>query len=192
MENSKVKSQDPKLAGFTLAEILIALVISTILMAMLATTLIQTQAVYSLTDISADLNANSRLAINKMSAELRRTSTSQVTISKNSPFSGTDRITYRTPLLNASGEPLLSGLNLVWSNDTEITVDPINRNRLIKTRDGASAVLAQNVTSVRFIDMAQSPATIDQDELKIYLTMNKRGYRQNVTVTTVSTVDMRN
>ena len=180
--------------AFSLMEVLIAAVIMLAFMTILAIAIVQTRSVFEATDIIIGLQENARLAITKMSNDLRRTSLVQVSITQNIPSSGTDRIVYFLPQ-DADGDDVpdynINGTQ--WDiNSIAISLDPLGTGKLFKSAGGTVSILAHNVKSVRFRDHS-TDSSLYLDELQIVLEMEQTSYEGRVyNFTSTSVVNMRN
>ncbi len=179
--------------GFTLAEILVVAVLIFILIAALIGALNTTFSIFLFTDITAELNSESRLAIRLMSEELRNTSQGEIVITQDYPVVGTDRIVYSLlPLVG--GVPPIIGGEPDWSSAVSVTISlDDTTNELIRTDDTPqTSVIAEYVKRVNFIDRSID-ASLYLDELRIILELERsdaRGKLYNAVST--MTVNMRN
>ena len=166
--------------GFTLAEVLMVAIITAILMGVMLAAVVQSHSIIETTNTLTLLRQEKRLAVSKLSNELRGTSLSEITITQNSPASGTDTITYHLPAdADHDGVPdLSSSVNIVWGTDITIELDP-SSHELKRTKDGNVTVLARYVKSVRFLDHSLQPS-LYLDELKVTLEMEKTSYQGRV------------
>lgn len=179
--------------GFSLVEVLVVMVMTSLLVGVLFTILLQGHAMFRTSGITASISNNARQAITLVSSELKRTSASQISITQNMPAAGTDKIVYHLPALDGSNEPLVTAGTLQWNpNDIEIMIDPGNPGRLIRIDATGTYTLANNVKTIRFIDRSIQ-SSLYMDELKIILEMEKISADKRVhTMTTTSVLNMRN
>jgi len=178
--------------GLTLVEIMVVSAILLVIVAMLSNALIQTREIFATTDISATLQGDSRLAISRIAADLRRTSRNELTILKDTPFAASDTLQYHLPQA-INGTPTTAGNSLLWdAGDYAITVNPVN-NRLIRTDpDGNTTILAQNIAAIQADDF-NTDNTLALNEISIVVRLQKEGLRNIVhNFNATSTINMRN
>lgn len=177
--------------GVTFIEILIVALIMGIITGMMLSAFMQTNSLFQTVNIPATQQAAIRRLVNSMALDLNSTSRPQIQITQDFPYPGCDRIRYRLPQYS-SGQPVLSGLVIVWDSDIFINLDPAGTGRLLKTQGGNVRVLADNVNSINFFDQSRD-ATLAADELKIILNLRNISPQQRVyNMGSTSIVNMRN
>ena len=168
--------------GFTLLEVLIATIICALLFGILSAAILESRSIFQTSDILATLQAGTRLAILRMTSDLRRTSISQINIIQNSPIVNTDTITYSLPLdvdLDGIPDDLTRSTPNFWdSNIVTISFDPTT-NSLLKSAGGNIVVLASNVKRINFLDYTLD-TSLSMDELKIILDLEKATYKGRI------------
>ena len=176
--------------GFTLAEVLIVAIIISILMGVMLAAVIQSHAIIETTNTLTLLRQEKRLAVSKLSNELRNTSLKDcqeytspceegrcITITQDSPASGTDKIEYCLPAdSDHDGVPdLSSDCKITWCTKHTIELDTssheLKRNNV--------TVLARYVKNIRFLDHSLQPS-LYLNELKVTLEMEKTSYQGRV------------
>ena len=180
--------------GFTLMELLVVAIILTVFIAVLSVAVLQARSVFETTDILVKLQENVRLAVRKMSADLRRTAPGQISITQNIPVAGTDRIVYFLPMdAGGDGNPDYTINGTTWSaSATTISLDAGGTGRLLKTVGGDTLILAQNVKSVRFIDSSIN-SSLYLDEVQIVMELEDTSFEGRVhNIVSTSVINMRN
>jgi len=183
-----------KAKAFTLMEVLVVTIIMGVFITILSTALVQTRSVFETTDILVKLQENTRLAIVKLSNDLIRTSSTQISITQNSPSLGTDRIVYFLPQdADSNGIPDYTINGTQWDiSSITVSLDSSGTGRLLKNQGADTTILAQNVKSVRFIDH-NIDSSLYLDELHMVLEMENTSYEGRVyNLTSTSVVNMRN
>ncbi len=180
--------------AFTLAEVLIVAIIISILMGVMLAAVIQSHAIIETTNTLTLLRQEKRLAVSKLSNELRNTSLSEITITQDSPASGTDKIEYYLPAdSDHDGVPDLSSGDIVWDTANHITIELDTSSHELKRTEGSNVtVLARYVKSIRFLDHSLQ-SSLYLNELKVTLEMEKTSYQGRVyNISSTFTVYMRN
>jgi hypothetical protein len=174
---------------------MIVCAIVVVMVGILTFAIIQIRSVFESADVEASLQADGRIAVNNIIADLRRTSGSQKNIVADTPVVGTDAIVFHLPLdADADGLADIVGDVLQWDpTDITIRLDTAT-SQLRKTISGNSyfAVLANNVKSIRCYDHALD-SNLSLSELRVVLDLqkaNKEGRVFNYTSTSI--INMRN
>jgi prepilin-type N-terminal cleavage/methylation domain-containing protein len=193
LTNKMAKWRLSSIRAMTLIEILIVAAILAVLVGILSVALLQARSVFLVADVLASLQADSRLAMNNVVAELRSTARTQIAIIQNSPAAGTDTIVYHLPAdVNADEIPDIASDILQWdAAAVTIAINPANR-QLLKTVGGNTTILANNIKRINFLSHALD-ASLALDELKITIESEKTS-REGRTYNFVSTsvINMRN
>lgn len=179
-----------KKRGLTLIEIVVVTAIGAGLMGLILTILLQTRGTFQNSESTVAMQENARLIIAKLSQELRNSSPNQISITQNSPASGTDTLVYHLAK-DADGNDipdLTAGDAIDWGNAITIQVNPAEK-RLYKN---GSEILGNNIKSINFTNHAMD-GSLYTNELKIDVEMEitaAGGKVYNITIS--STVNMRN
>jgi hypothetical protein len=139
--------------GFTVVEMLVTAFLFVLVMLAVVTAGIQMRSIFQSTDISAVLQQEARVAIRVITDDLRKTNRSRITITRDYPEAGTDRIVYELPQdSDSDGVPDFSG-GLIWDiNTVTIQLEEAGSTRLIRSQGSDTTVLAENVKSINFAD----------------------------------------
>ena len=165
--------------GFTLAETLVVSGIMVVFTGILLAFSVQSRAIFQTTNITATLEENARLAINRMMNDLRETATAQITIIPGATANDPDAIEFYLPN-ETSGVPDINGVNIDW-NTTKITLNlDTGSGELRRNVDGGGyTVIARNVTNIKILQSVAYPR-----ELKITLSLSRNssgGRAHNIT-----------
>ncbi|RKY42973.1 MAG: hypothetical protein DRP85_01205 [Candidatus Makaraimicrobium thalassicum] len=186
--------------GFTLTELLFVCIILIVMIVALVGALVGMNSVFHAITDTAAIENEARVAGYLIGRDLRRTSPWPITVvTQDSPFSGTDVITYKLPVMldtdsdGVPDTPDLTGGSIQWNaTPVSIGLDPADTSRLIRTEGAQTTLLAENVKSIRFLSHSED-AALYFDELKIILELEKTnamGRKYNTVSTSI--VDMRN
>jgi len=179
--------------AFTVAELIVASVIMVSLVGILVAGFSQNYAAFQSSNIVNSFQNDARLAALQISKDLRRTNLSKLSITKNTPWAGTDSITYKLPSADANNDPVISGGSIQWdSNSITIAVDAANAGELVRSGPDGTRALAHNIKAITFTSINQSNQ-LYLDELKVGLhfeALGFRGRKHNFNSTFI--VDMRN
>ncbi|HDZ76773.1 MAG TPA: type II secretion system protein [Candidatus Omnitrophica bacterium] len=181
--------------AFTLVETLMASVLMLILVGVLTLAFFQANSIFYETDILADLQADARLAIDKMAVDLRRTSLSYIdSIIQDSPVAGTDIIDYYLPDDSSpkDGIPDLDNNgDIIWDSVNKIRIDTVT-GQLRMINNGVVTVLANNVKKVNFFNQPRD-SSLYLNELRVVLELEKTAPNNRTYNTTfTSIINMRN
>jgi len=189
----KSNTTEKTASAFTIAEMVVAAVITAVLALIMAASLMQSNSILQTNRIINTFQNDARLAITKMSKDLRRTSLAQITIQKNTPLAGYDQLTYHLPLFDAGNTPIVVNGALQWdANNVVIAIDAGNAGSLIRTDSSSTVVLANNVAFITFRDINDIPQ-LPSRELKISMGLQAASFgnrAHNYNATTV--INMRN
>lgn len=181
--------------GFTLTEMLIASVLIVIILVGLVSTYVCAFTNLRFFNVRVELQSDARLAARVISSDIRKSSPSYITITKDSPSSGSDAITYR--LLNDSNSDSVPDTNVsgeaAWATGTDWTIYyDASEGTVVKTDGSVSSVISGNVKNITF-DNFGTDTSLYMDEVRFTLTLEKSGLSgppQEVSVT--STINARN
>lgn len=188
--------------SFTLAEIIVAIVIMSIFFGVLIASLWQHLSILETTRIIDSFQKDARMAIIKISKDIRQTIPEQITINKDTPYANTDQIVYHLPTLYANSAPIYNDTCpavcvppcLQWdtANAVSIMVDAGNPGRLIRTDAAGTTVIAENVSGILFVDRFQNP-NLYRKELKITVKFATNAFgSQAHTYNSTTSINMRN
>ncbi|MDD2689404.1 MAG: hypothetical protein PHT41_04575 [Candidatus Omnitrophica bacterium] len=177
--------------GVTFVEIFIVVLIMTVITAMLLSAFIQSRALFQTADIPAIQQAAIRKIMGSIALDLNQTAYSQIQITQDYPFAGSDMLRYRLPQYSG-GSPVLSGLDIVWDSDIFINLDSSKPGRLIKTQGGNVTVLGEHFNKINFFDQSKEPM-LSQNELKITLNLRHMSTQQRIyDMSAAAILNMRN
>ncbi|MFC1753187.1 PilW family protein [Thermoproteota archaeon] len=182
--------------GFSLIEFMVAMIIFIVMVGILLASTYHARSIFQTSDISATIQSSTRLAMQDISNDLKRTSRTRISIIQNNPTSGTDSIFYSLPLdSNLDGQPDLdSSGNIVWDTlNITIWLSPTYAGQLTRVGgDGSTEVLAQDVAYVNFADQGID-VSLYQDELEVVLGLAKNDLQGRTYSTSLtSVINMRN
>jgi hypothetical protein len=181
--------------GFSLVEVLIVSFFLVLLVVAVVTSGVEMRSVFQATGTSVALQQEARLAMNSIVSDLRGTSGSRITIAKDTPVSGSDRLRYELPLdMNSDGVPDLVGGSVMWDPRyyTIEVQDNSGNLQLVKYKQYETPeVIAGNIKSISFEDY-NDDSSLYLAEVRIILELEKTEAdgRTNSMVLT-STVNMR-
>ena len=191
MRNFSIKKKF--IPAFTLMEIIVTTTMMAVMALILAASLVQSNSILQTNKIINTFQNDSRLTIVKMSKDLRRTNLSQITIQKNTPVAGYDKLIYHLPSVDATNTPVVINGAVQWdANNVVIAIDAVTAGRLIRTDANGTTVLANNVNYITFRDINDIPQ-LALRELKISLGFRTTSFGSrlhNYNSTTV--INMRN
>ena len=189
----EIKIKEKSNSAFTVAEMIVAAVVTAILVLIMAAGLIQNYSIFQTNRVINTFQNDARLSIIKMSKDLRRTSLTQITIQKNTPLSGYDKLTYHLPSLDANNAPSVSNGALLWdANNVVISIDAGNAGRLIRTDANGTTVLANNVNFITFRDINDIPQLYLR-ELKVALGLQTTSFgNRTLNYNSTTVINMRN
>jgi type II secretory pathway pseudopilin PulG len=179
--------------AFTLIEIIVTTTMMAVMALILATSLVQSNSILQTNKIINTFQNDARLTIIKMSKDLRRTNLSQITIQKNTPIAGYDKLIYHLPSVDANNAPIVNSGALQWdANNVVIAIDAANAGRLIRTDANGTATLAKNVNYITFRDINDIPQ-LALRELKISLGFRTTSFGNRIhNYNSTTVINMRN
>jgi competence protein ComGC len=156
-------------AAFTVVEMIVAATIMVTLTLAIVAGFTQNYSILQTNKVVNMLQNNARLATIKMTKDLRRTTLAQITIQKNTPLAGSDKLTYHLPSVDANSAPIVVNGILQWdANTVVIAIDATNPGNLVRTDANGTTVLTNNVNYITFRDINDIPQ-LYLSELKIGL-----------------------
>ena len=179
--------------GFTITEFIFSSLLTVMMLIVVIAILFTAKVNFQFADIKSTLQSGARLAIRKTVNDLRLSDPSRVTVTRNSPVSGSDKVDYSIlpdadndgiPDMNGSEEP-----DLANAINRSISLESASK-RLIQIEGVKTTVLADNVKSVNFVNHQIAPA-LYLEEIQIILQLEKKdasGRAHNVAVTAVLNV----
>ena len=171
-------------------EIIVAAIMFGSFSILLVAGLTQNYASFQTNNIINSFQNDSRLSIAKIRKDLRRSTSDQISISKDTPATGTDQLTYHLPEVDSNNDPVISGNTVTWDTD-DITLSVVNNN-LIRTKNSVSDILAKNVKSITFIDINQD-SSLYINEIKFTISFEVSGFHGRVhSYESTAVVSMRN
>lgn len=184
--------------GFTLMEILVASAILVLVLGVLYGIYFSGLDIWDTVKLRTDLQAQARVALNLMVAELRnatRTSTQNPSPNLIIPSVPNNKdIQFHLPQ-DKDGDGKITDANgiIEWDTNSTIQYQYIpGLKRLRRLENGVQTVLSQDVSDIQFIDINIDP-TLNISEIKIILALSKLTPKQrNVSVTLSSIISLRN
>jgi len=184
--------------GFTLVEIMMAAMITTVAVGMVYAIYAAGQEAWDIKTAQADLQAQGRRAMSRMVEELRKTTrTSGQNPSPNLtiPSAPNNRqVDFYLPT-DKDGDGTITDANgdVEWATNNKIQYQYVpGQNWLRRLEGGDQQTLALNVLDIRFTDQGIDP-TLYGDELLIDLTLEKQTKRQRtLSMTFRGVVKLRN
>jgi len=184
--------------GFTIIELLIAMMVTILAIGFMYNAYLSSYGSWEDADLSSDLQAQARNALNFMTSELLgATRSSTLAPSANILIPGSPNNTAITFCLPGD----INGDGLITNGAGQIewnTANPIQykffpaQNSLCRIENGVKTNIALNVADVRFID-AGIDSSLAINEMKIILTLTRNTSRQRlITFSLTSTVRLRN
>jgi prepilin-type N-terminal cleavage/methylation domain-containing protein len=185
--------------GFTLTEVMIASFIFIMILGTILNIYISGSEVYENSKLQADLQAQARLALNSISAELANATKTTPSVGQSPPnisippAPGNNNMTFYLPtyVLDPVTQKLRVSINssgtIQWDNNTPINYQyNSNQHTLVRVANGAQTILAHDVSSVQFNNVSNY-------EVGTTLTLNKSTPRgRNISITLSSIVRLRN
>lgn len=184
--------------GFTLIEVLIASSISIITISMIYMIFAAGNDLWETKRYQADLQAQGRLAMNRMVAELRqttRTSAQNPSPDLKIPSKPNNKdVSFYLPI-DKDGNGLITDVdgNIEWETNNKIQYHYIpGQKQLVRLEKGDKTTLANDVSDVQFIDNSID-GKLYLNEVKIVLTLFITTPRQRtISMTFTSVVKVRN
>ncbi len=138
--------------GFTLLELMVTVAISSILAYCIFLSMRSGDELRQAADAKMQLYDSQREGLYKMIQEIRSSASTRVTL-------GTSTITFSIP--NPSS-PVTSTYGVDWTNAISVTysIGGTNSNQVIRTANGASTVIANDVTALTFTGNATPPTLV--------------------------------
>jgi len=192
-----------KKISLTLVEVMISTIVTIILFMVLIMSFGQARTIFSFSDVSITLQAEERIAMNRIIAEVRMADSKdilspqwfQIQITQDLPQAGTDTLVYHLPRDSSpeDGVPDLdSNGNMIWDpNSITLNLDPVKK-QLIRDDGTTQIILLNNVKKINFIDYTID-AGLALDNLKIILELEKIDLgNRAVNKVTTAIVNLRN
>ena len=187
-------------SGFTLVEVLVTTLIFTSVLGVMYGMQIAVNDLFNISKEQANLQAEARLVLDFMSAELRnatRTSTQNPSPNLSIPSQPNNKsIMFYLPE-DKDSDGLITDVNgdIEWATNKAVHYQFVpgqKKLRRLKPQDNIDKTLTQNVFDVQFID-AGIDASLDINELRIILTLRKTaGGKRDISFMLTSIVKLRN
>lgn len=145
--------------GFTLVEVLVAVFIFSFISAAIFMVLLVGKASWYTGDVETELSQDMRRALTVMNSQLRQSSSSVV-----SDVPANDN--YYTSITFKVSEGVDAGGSVQWSEDINYSLN--TNHQIISLKEGASSILANNITGLQFRRPSGNP-----DVVEIYITAQK-------------------
>lgn len=185
--------------GFTLIEVMIASFIFIMILGVILNIYLSGSEMYENNKLQADLQAQARLALNAMVAELSNATKTTLPLGQSPPnllipaAPGNDNMTFYLPVYVIDAITLKPRVNInatgliQWDNTPINYQHNANQRTLVRVSNAAQTVLARDVSSVQF-------ANVSNYEIRVTLTLSKATptKRRNITITLSSVIRLRN
>jgi hypothetical protein len=176
--------------SFTVMEIIVAATLMVSFSLLLVAGLTQNYETFQTNNIINTFQNDARLSIYKLRKEINRTSWARISITKNTPATGTDQLTFRLPQVDGNNDPIIVSNSIAWSAN-QITINVLGGN-LVRTDTAGTTILARNVKAVTFTDVAQN-AALYIPELKLTIEFESQGFAGRLhSYKTTAIINMRN
>lgn len=185
---SRTIRANPRYKGFTLIETMIVLLIFSIILGAIFSTMTIGKLSWYSGDAQVEVQQETRKGLSRMSKELRQSRSSVIQgVPPDGEYHNT--IIFKIPEdIDGDGDTIDNSGNIEWSNDITYSLGGLNNRQLLRTEEGESTVLANNIALLQF-----RRGSTTQELLEINLMAEKRTIQGHIIQSTLSSqVELRN